>query len=107
MDTVDSRGRLNAVDRENTVERHTQDDKVGLHCQEDSCTSSMVQSYMGDILDKNQEAVHRREAPNRPFRRSYLLGAAAKDIHHRRRDVKSHHRGAPLENAFRFGLVDF
>jgi hypothetical protein len=64
MDTADSRGRLNVVDREKTVERDNQVDNVGLYCQEYSCMSSMVQSHMGDILDKNNEAVHGREAPN-------------------------------------------
>jgi hypothetical protein len=108
MDTADSRGRLNVVDREKTVERDNQVDNVGHYCQEDSCMSSMVQSHMGDILDKNNEAVHGREAPNWPYRRSYLLAAAAIDIHHRRRDVESHHRDGPLEKSvFLFGLVDF
>ena len=68
----------------------------------------MVQSHMGGILDKHNEAVHRRDAPNLPFRISYLLAAAATDIHHRHRDVKSHHHDGLLEKrAYRFGLVNF
>lgn len=104
---MDSRGTLNVEDRESTVERRNQVDKVALYSQWDECISSTVPSRTRDILDMDNEAVHGREVRNRPFQRPFLVAVAATDIRPQRRDETKHHHDGPLaKSASRIGLLN-